>query len=98
MEDFLEGQPCCVVEDGVLNLKSIDSERFSREELFMLLRERGVSQLGQVRRAYVEPSGGVSAFRWPDDRAKPGLPTIPPVRRVDAAARHHREQRSQAQR
>jgi uncharacterized membrane protein YcaP (DUF421 family) len=78
VEDFLEGQPCCVVEDGVLNLKAIDGERFSREELFMLLREKGVSQLGQVRRAYVEPSGGVSAFRWPDDRAKPGLPTIPP--------------------
>ena len=78
IEDFLEGQPCCVVEDGVLNLKSIDSERFSREELFMLLREKGVSQLGQVRRAYVEPSGGVSAFRWPEDRAKPGLPIIPP--------------------
>ena len=78
VEKFLEGQPCCIVEDGVLNLKSIDGERFSREELFMLLREKGVSQLGQVRRAYVEPSGGVSAFRWPDDRAKPGLPIIPP--------------------
>ena len=78
VEKFLEGQPCCVVQDGVLNLKSIDEERFSREELFMLLREKGVSQLGQVRRAYVEPSGGVSAFRWPDDRAKPGLPIIPP--------------------
>ena len=78
VEDFLEGQPCCVVEDGVLNLESIDAERFSREELFMLLREKGVSQLGQVRRAYIEPSGGVSAFQWPDDRAKPGLPTLPP--------------------
>ncbi|HJR22179.1 MAG TPA: YetF domain-containing protein, partial [Dongiaceae bacterium] len=77
-EKFLEGQPCCVVEDGVLNLESIDQERFSREELFMLLREKGVSQLGQVRRAYVEPSGGVSAFRFPDDHAKPGLPIIPP--------------------
>jgi uncharacterized membrane protein YcaP (DUF421 family) len=78
VEKFLEGQPCCVVEDGVLNLKSIDGERFSREELFMLLREKGVSQLGQVRRAYVEPSGGISAFRRPADRAKPGLPIIPP--------------------
>jgi uncharacterized membrane protein YcaP (DUF421 family) len=78
VEDFLEGQPCSVVEDGVLNLESIDAERFSREELFMLLREKGVSQLGQIRRAYVEPSGGVSAFCWPDDRAKPGLPILPP--------------------
>lgn len=77
-EKFLEGQPCCVVTDGELDLESIDQERFSREELFMLLREKGVSQLGQVRRAYVEPSGGISAFRAPEDRTGPGLPIIPP--------------------
>ena len=78
VEKFLEGQPCCIVADGELNLKALDGERFSREELFMLLREKGVRQLGQVQRAYLEPSGGVSAFRAPDDRCKPGLPVLPP--------------------
>lgn len=78
IEDFLEGQPCCIVDDGELNLKAIDGERFSREELFMLLREKGVRQLGQVQRAYLEPSGGVSAFRAPDEECKPGLPVLPP--------------------
>ncbi len=78
IEDFLEGQPCCIVDDGELNLKAIDGERFSREELFMLLRERGVRQLGQVQRAYLEPSGGVSAFRAKDEDCKPGLPVLPP--------------------
>jgi uncharacterized membrane protein YcaP (DUF421 family) len=78
VEDFLEGQPCCIVSDGELDLKALDSERFSREELFMLLREKGVRQLGQVQRAYLEPSGGVSAFRTPDEKCKPGLPVLPP--------------------
>jgi uncharacterized membrane protein YcaP (DUF421 family) len=78
VEDFLEGQPCSIVTDGELNLKAIDGERFSREELFMLLRERNVSQLGQVRQAYLEPSGAISAFRAQDDQCKPGLPIIPP--------------------
>jgi uncharacterized membrane protein YcaP (DUF421 family) len=78
VEKFLEGQPCCVVADGTLNLKAIDGERFSREELFMLLRERGVRQLGQVQRAYLEPSGAVSAFRAKDEDCKPGLPVLPP--------------------
>ena len=78
VEDFLEGQPCSIVTDGELNLKAIDGERFSREELFMLLRERNVSQLGQVRQAYLEPSGAISAFRTTEDECKPGLPIIPP--------------------
>ncbi|HET7238525.1 MAG TPA: YetF domain-containing protein [Terrimicrobiaceae bacterium] len=78
VEDFLEGQPCCVVTDGELNIDAIDGERFSREELFMLLRERNVCQLGQVRQAYLEPSGAISAFRAQEDRCKPGLPIIPP--------------------
>ena len=78
VEDFLEGQPRSIVTDGELDLKAIDGERFSREELFMLLRERNVSQLGQVRQAYLEPSGAISAFRAPEDRCKPGLPIIPP--------------------
>jgi uncharacterized membrane protein YcaP (DUF421 family) len=95
IEDFLEGQPRCIVDDGALDLEALDGERFSREELFMLLREKGVRQLGQVQRAYLEPSGGVSAFRAPEDRCKPGLPVIPPYDEwtpprgmtVDSAAR-----------
>jgi uncharacterized membrane protein YcaP (DUF421 family) len=78
VEDFLEGQPCSIVTDGELDIKAIDGERFSREELFMLLRERNVSQLGQVRQAYLEPSGAISTFRAQDDQCKPGLPIIPP--------------------
>lgn len=78
VEKFLEGQPCRVVSDGELRLDAIDSERISREELFMLLREKGVSQLGQVRQAFLEPSGAVSAFRVTDERCRRGLPIIPP--------------------
>ena len=83
VEDFLEGQPCSIVTDGELNLKAIDGERFSREELFMLLRERNVSQLGQVRQAYLEPSGAISAFRAQDDQLQAWPADHPTVRRVD---------------
>jgi uncharacterized membrane protein YcaP (DUF421 family) len=87
VERFMEGQPCCFVREGRLDLDVIDQERFSREELFMLLREKGVSQLGQVRRAYLEPSGTVSVFRWPEERARPGLPIIPPYDELAAPLR-----------
>jgi uncharacterized membrane protein YcaP (DUF421 family) len=85
VEVFLEGQPSSVVTDGELNLEALDGERFSREELFMLLRERNVSQLGQVRQAYLEPSGAVSAFRAQEGQCKPGLPIIPPYDEITAA-------------
>lgn len=78
VEDFLEGQPCCVIDEGVLNLKAIDGERFSREELFMLLREKDIRQLGEIQRVYLEPSGRISAFRAPQERCRAGLPVLPP--------------------
>jgi uncharacterized membrane protein YcaP (DUF421 family) len=94
VEQFLEGQPCCIVDDGELNLEAIDAERISREELFMLLRERNVSQLGEVRRAYLEPSGVISAFRAKDDQCRPGLPIVPPFDEMaPAPARRARARR-----
>ena len=34
------------------------------EELFVKLREAGISDLGQIEHAYLEPSGHVSIFRY----------------------------------
>ena len=76
--------PAASSTDGELNLKAIDGERFSREELFMLLRERNVSQLGQVRQAYLEPSGAISAFRTTEERVQAWSADHPAVRRVDS--------------
>ena len=78
VEDFLEGQPCSIVTDGELNLKAIDGERFSREELFMLLRERNMSQLGQCGRPTSSLPAPSARSARQEDECKPGLPIIPP--------------------
>ncbi|HUF53921.1 MAG TPA: DUF421 domain-containing protein [Dehalococcoidia bacterium] len=77
VEVFVESTPTCVVVDGRLELKDLDRERVAHDELFMVLRQSGVEQLGQVRRAYLEPSGQVSWFAYLPDDVRSGLPLQP---------------------
>jgi len=77
VERFMESTPTVLVADGVIDLDSLRGERFSRDELFMLLREEGVEQLGQVKRAYLEPSGRISAWLFRREEVAPGLTLMP---------------------
>ena len=78
LEHLLEGEPRRVVDNGVLDLRGLDQEDFSREDLFLALRESGVEQLGQVKWAFLEPSGRVSVGRFPPNEVRPGLLVLPP--------------------
>ncbi len=93
LKDFVSTTPTRLVVDGCLDLDGMHEERISRGELFQSLRSAGVRQLGEVERAYLEPSGGISTFLLPPPERKPGLPLLPegkdpPVtlREVGAAA------------
>lgn len=77
VERFVESSPSRFVVDGVMDTKAMRAEHFARDELFMLLREEGVEHLGQVKRAYLEPSGRISVWLYPKDEVRPGLPLIP---------------------
>lgn len=77
LEHALESTPTPLVVDGVIALDALTSEHLSRDELFMFLREEGVEQLGQVKRAYLEPSGRVSTWLFKRDFVVPGLPLLP---------------------
>lgn len=77
VERFIESEPALFVRDGVVQLDLLRREHFGRNELFETLREEGVEQLGQVRRAYLEPSGRVSVWLYERDSMKNGLPLLP---------------------
>jgi uncharacterized membrane protein YcaP (DUF421 family) len=77
VEAFVESTPTCVVVDGRLELKDLGRESIAHDELFMVLRQSGVEQLGQVRRAYIEPSGELSWFPYVADDVRSGLPLHP---------------------
>jgi uncharacterized membrane protein YcaP (DUF421 family) len=78
LERFLEGKPCLVVQHGVLLPKALEETGMNREELFQLLRLRGIEHLGQVRNAYVEQGGHVSVFCYPPQPRRLGMRTMPP--------------------
>ncbi|WEK38396.1 MAG: DUF421 domain-containing protein [Candidatus Pseudobacter hemicellulosilyticus] len=77
VEAIIEGQTVCLIEEGAFCLDSFKKEDLAQDEFFSELRVRGVSQLGQVDRAYLEVSGQVSVFFFTEEATRPGLPILP---------------------
>jgi uncharacterized membrane protein YcaP (DUF421 family) len=63
IERLVESVPVLLVKDGVLLADAIEQEDLSTEEVYMGLRQEGVESLGEVKRAYLEPSGRISVFK-----------------------------------
>ena len=91
--DWLEGVPILLVEEGRVNVKNLDQLNLTQKELFGELRLQHVEHLGQVRRAYMEATGNLSAYFYAPDASRAGLPIWPELvaasqRRVEAAGDH----------
>jgi uncharacterized membrane protein YcaP (DUF421 family) len=77
LEAYLESHPACLVRDGKIDVEALSEERISNQEVFSAMRLAGAHQLGQVKRAYPEPSGRFSTFLAPEDEVAPGLALYP---------------------
>ncbi len=75
-ERIIDGVPEEIIRDGVFCKEFFASTSMGSSEVFQLLRERGIEQMGQVARAYVESDGGLAVFLAREPR--PGLPISPP--------------------
>ncbi len=75
VEQWVESRTELLVEKGRIDLVKLAQERLSNNELFEMLRIEGVAHLGQVRQAFIEPSGRLSVIRWTPSR--PGLSVMP---------------------
>lgn len=60
---LLSPERVCLVRDGVLQRRSMRREYITESELMAELRLRGVTELSEVRRAYIEETGEVSVVR-----------------------------------
>ena len=76
-EDFVEGEPILVVDDGRIVERSLGGGRLSRRELMMELRQQGVGNVGEVERAFFEPSGKVSVLQASQEKQKKTESTHP---------------------
>ncbi|MDW8846307.1 DUF421 domain-containing protein [Erwinia sp. MMLR14_017] len=75
VEVFTQGDVTMLVMDGRLALKHLHHAEFSRDRTLSELRSMGVQHLGEVRRAWLEPSGGVSLILYKQPRV--GLWLLP---------------------
>ena len=77
LEAYLESTPTLLVKNGAIDMEALKSEQISRAELMMELREKGVRSVGEVERAYIEPSGRMSVFKFESGKEKDGESTFP---------------------
>jgi uncharacterized membrane protein YcaP (DUF421 family) len=75
-ERAIDGTPEEVIRDGLFTRGFLKSTSMGPSEAFEVLRERGIEQMGQVARAYVEADGGLTVYLARE--ARPGLPIAPP--------------------
>lgn len=76
-EALLEGKTELLIEDGVFSVIKFQKEDIAQDEFFSELRSRSIEHLGQVKYAFLEPSGNISVYYYRDEDVKPGLPLLP---------------------
>ena len=77
MERFIQGTPMIVLKNGVIVVEKLHKAKISRQQLYGVLRSKGIRSLGEVERMYIEPSGLFSVYTF--DEPKPGLSISPPL-------------------
>lgn len=71
----LDGMPILIVKDGEILQERLDKERVTEEEILHAARERhGVENLGQVKHAVLDQSGGISVVPVRERIASSGGP------------------------
>ena len=70
-----QGDLALLVRDGCLELATMHRHALSQEQLFGLLRNEQVAQLGELRRVYLEANGRLSYYKLPEPQ--PGLSIMP---------------------
>lgn len=76
-EEFIEGKTECLINDGKFSVSSFKKETLAQDEFFSELRVKSIEHLGQVKYAFIEPSGEISVFFYDDKEVKYGLPILP---------------------
>ncbi|RFM34089.1 DUF421 domain-containing protein [Chitinophaga silvisoli] len=75
VEDITFGKMSILVKDGLMVTEELKKTRISRGQLYSLLRQKKIFNLGEVERVYLEACGIFSIFKM--EKAKPGLSLLP---------------------
>jgi uncharacterized membrane protein YcaP (DUF421 family) len=75
VEGLTQGHLSLLVKDGQLNVKELSRTKVTRQQLYAMLREQQIYNLGNLERVYLEACGLLSVYKANDP--KPGLPISP---------------------
>lgn len=75
VEHLTQGALSPLIKDGELDLEQLRKTRMSKQQVYSMLRNKKIYNLGQVKRAYLEACGLLSVYTASD--AKAGLSIIP---------------------
>lgn len=75
VKNFVDGTPTEVVSDGRMAMAGLTMRGMGAYEVMEMLRRQGIDNLGDVRHAYLEATGGLSVFKGGPGI---GLPLVPP--------------------
>ncbi len=79
-ESIVESQPAVLVRDGKVDWKIVAHNRIAEDELEMLLREKDVENVNEVRIAIMETSGRLTVFKVPGPPADgDNIQIVPPT-------------------
>ena len=76
-EEFIEGKTVCLINNGKFSVTSFRKETLAQDEFFSELRVKSIEHLGQIKHAFIEPSGEISVFFYDDKEVGYGLPILP---------------------
>ncbi|HEU4470984.1 MAG TPA: YetF domain-containing protein [Flavisolibacter sp.] len=74
-EKLVQGRVIMLIKDGVLDLRSLEKIKITRQQVFASLRAKKIFNLGQVKRLYIEGCGTFSLYT--EKEGRPGLPVFP---------------------
>lgn len=77
IEQLVHGHTVLLVKDGMLQTDQLEATRITKQQLYGVLRSNNITNLGQVKRVYLEPYGDFSVYRQDVPRA--GLSLLPPT-------------------
>lgn len=76
-EKIIEGEVVKIIVKGAFVVEELEKKKNTINEILSDLRTQNIAHLGQIERAYLEPSGKMSIFFYNDDDVKHGLPIFP---------------------
>ncbi len=75
VERATQGQVQCVIKDGQLNLPEMGNTGITKQQLYAMLRGQQITNLGKVKRGYLEACGILTVYKY--DYTRAGLSLLP---------------------